>query len=459
MCEDVSVAPRVQYARRGDLHVAYAVIGDAPIDVVFVPGFVSNLNRTLDQEVWPTAAAWLERLTRFARVITFDKVGTGLSDRSVDVPGLEVRMDDVRAVMDAVGSERAALVGMSEGGPMSILFAATFPERVHSLTLFGTFASFARCDDHPWMPTDEERAARRQAVEEYWGSGLVLGSFCPAGEVTDDNLEDFAASEVAGASPGAVTRLMDMNGLIDVRSILATISVPTLVVHAMGDNIVPFPSGEYLARHIPGARFLPIDFSAHLSVLQTRGAIVDWVDDLEEFVTGVRPVGFTDRVLSTVLYTDIVDSTGSASTLGDAAWRQLLDRHDRLVGREIDRHRGVLVKSTGDGALARFDGPARAVSCGLAIADAAPELGLEIRAGLHTGEIELRGDDIGGISAHVGARVAALAKPREVLVSRTVRDLVAGSGLTFNDRGEHELKGVPDRWQVYAASRGPVANS
>ena len=227
----------------------------------------------------------------------------------------------------------------------------------------------------------------------------------------------------------------------------------------MGDNIVPFPSGEYLARHIPGARFLPIDFSAHLSVLQTSGAIVDWVDDLEEFVTGVRPVGFTDRVLSTVLYTDIVDSTGSASTLGDAAWRQLLDRHDRLVGREIDRHRGVLVKSTGDGALARFDGPARAVSCGLAIADAAPELGLEIRAGLHTGEIELRGDDIGGISAHVGARVAALAKPREVLVSRTVRDLVAGSGLTFNDRGEHELKGVPDRWQVYAASRGPVANS
>jgi class 3 adenylate cyclase len=459
MCEDWSVAPRVRYARRGDVHVAYAVIGDGPIDVVFIPGFVSNLNRSLDPEGWPTAATLLERMARFARVITFDKVGTGLSDRSVDVPGLEVRMDDVRAVMDAVGSERAALVGVSEGGPMSILFAATFPERVQSLTLFGTFASFTRSDDHPWMPTVEEHAARRLAVEQYWGTGLVLATFCPAGEVTDDNLEDFGATEIACASPGAVVRLMEMSGLIDVRSILPTISVPTLVVHATGDNTVPFACGEYLARHIHGARFLPIDFPAHLSVLRTSGAIVDWVDDFEEFVTGVRPIGFADRVLATVLYTDIVDSTARASTLGDAEWKQLLDRHDRLVGREIDRHRGILVKSTGDGALARFDGPARAVSCGLAIADAAPELGLEVRAGLHTGEIELRGDDIGGISAHVGARVAALAGPREVLVSRTVRDLVAGSGLTFADRGEHELRGVPDRWHVYAESRASITNS
>jgi class 3 adenylate cyclase/pimeloyl-ACP methyl ester carboxylesterase len=459
MCEDVRVAPKVRYARRGDVHVAYAVVGDGPIDVVFVPGFVSNLTRTLDPECYPTAAAWLERLGRFARIITFDKVGTGLSDRSVDVPGLEVRMDDLRAVMDAAGSERAALVGVSEGGPMAILFAATFPERVHSLTLFGSFATFAQTDDHPWMPTAEEGAERRRAVEEYWGTGLVLASFCPAGEATDDNLEDFAASEVACASPGAVTRLMEMNGLIDVRSVLPAISVATLVVHATGDNVVPFPSGEYLARHTPGARFVPIDFPAHLSVLQTSGPIVDWVDDFEEFVTGVRPIGFTDRVLSTVLYTDIVDSTVRASTLGDAEWKQLLDRHDRLVGREIDRHQGILVRSTGDGALARFDGPARAVSCGLAIAGTAPELGLQVRAGLHTGEVELRGDDIGGISAHIGARVAALAGPGEVFVSRTVRDLVAGSGLTFADRGERELKGVPDRWQIYAASRASIASS
>jgi class 3 adenylate cyclase len=235
--------------------------------------------------------------------------------------------------------------------------------------------------------------------------------------------------------------------------VLSTISVPTLVVHATGDATVPIASGDYLARHIPNARFLPIDYPAHVSFVQTTGAIVDWVDDFAEFVTGVRPVGFTDRVLSTVLYTDIVDSTARASAIGDAEWKALLDRHDRLVEREIDRYRGVFVKSTGDGALARFDGPARAVSCGLSIADAVSDLGLQVRVGLHTGEIELRGDDIGGISAHVGARVAALAAPDEVLVSRTVRDLVAGSGLMFVDRGQHELKGVPDRWNVYAASR------
>jgi class 3 adenylate cyclase/pimeloyl-ACP methyl ester carboxylesterase len=460
LCEDYSVAPRIHYARRGDLHVAYAEIGDGPIDVVFIPGFVSNLNRTLDPEHWATAATWLERLARFARVITFDKIGTGLSDRSTDVPGLDDRMDDVRAVMDAVGSERAALVGVSEGGPMSILFAATFPERVHSLTLYGACATFRRTDDHPWAHSAEELAASRLLVDKYWGTGLCLATLVPSGEVTDDNLGTFGEAEVACASPGAVMRLMEMNSLIDVRSVLPAISVPTLVVHAMSDNSVPFPSGEYLAQHIPGAQFLPIDFNAHLSFLQTTGAIVDWVDDFEEFVTGVRPIGFADRVLATVMYTDIVDSTARASALGDADWKQLLDRHDRLVGREIGRHRGMLVKCTGDGVLARFDGPARAVSCSLAIADAAAEeLGLEIRAGLHTGEIELRGDDIGGVSAHLGARVAALAGPREVLVSRTVRDLVAGSGLSFTDRGEHELKGVPDRWQIYAASRRPVTTS
>jgi len=453
------VAPKVHYARRGDLHVAYAVLGDGAIDVVFIPGFVSNLSRTLDPGQWATAATWLQRIARFARVITFDKIGTGLSDRSTDIPSLEDRMDDARAVMDAVGSKRAAFVGVSEGGPMSILFAATFPERVHSLTLFGSCATFSRTDDHPWAHSAEEQASARRSVDEYWGTGLCLATLVPPREVTDDNLGLLGEAEIACASPGAVMRLMEMNSLIDVRSVLKAISVPTLVVHAKDDTSVPFPSGEYLAQHIPGAHLLPIEFDAHLSIFQTTGAIVDWVDDFEEFVTGVRPVGFQDRVLATVLYTDIVDSTARASTLGDAAWKQLLDRHDRMVGREIGRHRGILVKSTGDGVLARFDGPARAVSCSLAIADAASEeLGLDVRAGLHTGEIELRGDDIGGISAHLGARVAALAGPHEVLVSRTVRDLVAGSGLSFADRGEHKLKGVPDRWQIYAASREPIAS-
>lgn len=452
------MAPRVRYAHSGDVHIAYAVVGDGPIDVVFVPGFASNVNHILDPERNPVNAAWFERMSRFARVIVFDKRGTGLSDRTVDVASLDVRMDDVRAVMDAAGSEQAALVGVSEGGPMSILFAATFPERTHSLTIFGSMASFVRTDDHPWMPTLEERAATRSLVERYWGTGRILASFYPASEVTDDDLEDLGEREMGAASPGAVVRLLEMDESIDVRSVLPTISVPTLVVHSTGDETVPFQCGEYLARQIPNARFLPLDHAAHAG-REASGAIVDWLDDFEEFITGVRPVGFTERVLSTVLYTDIVDSTARAAALGDAAWKQTLDRHDRLVGREIDRHRGITVKSTGDGVLARFDGPARAVSCGLAIAAAAPDLGLEVRAGLHTGEIELRGDDIGGISAHIGARVASLAGPGEVLVSRTVRDLVAGSGLAFADRGEHELKGVPDRWQVYAASRASVANS
>jgi class 3 adenylate cyclase len=301
------------------------------------------------------------------------------------------------------------------------------------------------------MPTPEERAATRGLIEQFWGTGRVLATFAPAGQVTDADLEELAAHEMAGASPGAVVRLLEMDENIDVRSVLPTISVPTLVVHATGDPVVPFECGEYLARHIPNARLVPLDFAGHFGRIAS-GPIVDWLDDCEEFITGVRPVSFSERVLSTVLYTDIVDSTSQAASVGDAAWKQTLDRHDRLVGREIDRHRGVNVKSTGDGVLARFDGPARAVSCGLAIAAGAPDLGLEVRAGLHTGEIELRGDDIGGISAHIGARVASLAGPGEVLVSRTVRDLVAGSGLTFTDRGEHELKGVPDRWQVYAAS-------
>jgi class 3 adenylate cyclase/pimeloyl-ACP methyl ester carboxylesterase len=448
--------PKVEYARRGDLHVAYSVLGDGPIDVVFVPGSVSSLQRTLDPEGWPTGATWLERMSRFARVITFDQTGMGLSDRTVDVPPLEVRMDDVHAVMDAVGSDRAALVGLSAGGPMSILFAATFPERVQSLTLFGSFASIVRTDDQPWLSTPSERGEVRSLISEYWGTGLCLATFCPPEEVTEETIAELAAAELGCASPGAVIRLDEMDELIDVRAVLATISVPTLVVHATGDATVPFASGNYLAQHIPNARLLPIDYPAHVSFVQTTGPIVDWVDDFAEFVTGVRPVGFTDRVLSTVMYTDIVDSTARASAIGDAEWKTLLDRHDRLVEREIDRHRGVLVKSTGDGALARFDGPARAVLCGLSIADAAPDLGLEVRVGLHTGEIELRGGDIGGISAHVGARVAALAGPHEVLVSRTVRDLVAGSGLTFADRGEYELKGVPDRWTVYAATREAV---
>jgi class 3 adenylate cyclase/pimeloyl-ACP methyl ester carboxylesterase len=442
--------PVVKYARSGDVHIAYAVMGEGPIDIVYVPGFASNVSFMLDPARSPVESLWFERMSRFGRVIVFDKRGTGLSDRSVDVPSLDVRMDDVRAVMEAVGSERAALVGLSEGGPMSILFAATFPERTHSLTLYGSFATFVRTDDHPWMPTTQDRAATRSLIEEHWGTGLVLAAFAPEGTVTDDGLAELAAEEMASASPAAIVRLMEMNEHIDVRSLLSTVAVPALVVHATGDQITPFACGQYLAEHLPDATLLALDYAAHMG-LEPSGPIVEWLDDFEEFITGVRPLRYLERVLSTIMYTDIVDSTALAASVGDDTWKRTLDRHDRLVRDEIDRHRGIAIKSTGDGVLARFDGPARAVSCARHIVQRAPELGFAVRSGLHTGEIEIRGDDIAGIAAHIGARVAALAGPDEVLVSRTVRDLVAGSGIEFEDRGEHRLKGVPESWHLYLA--------
>jgi len=430
------------------VHIAYATVGEGPLDVVFVPGFVSSVDLTLG-DMSQGVGVLIDRISRFARVTTFDKRGTGLSDRSVGIAGLEERMDDVRSVMDAVGIERAHLLGVSEGGPMSILFAATFPERTHSLTLYGSFARYVRTDDHPWMPTPETRAWYRERVEELWGQGRIIARMFPADEVTPERMELLARSELSSASPGAVVQLLAMNEEIDVRAILPTITVPTLVVHNTGDETVPYPSGQYLAEHIPGARLITQDIAAHIS---SDPAWLDWLADFEEFTTGARPAEFTDRVLSTVLFSDIVGSTDLAATIGDEAWRRLLDRHDEIVRREISRCRGEQVKHTGDGVLARFDGPARAVSCGLAIADALRPLGLAVRTGVHTGEIELRGDDIGGIGVHVGARIMALAQPDEVLVSRTVRDLTAGSGLSFDDRGEHELKGIPDRWQIFRAA-------
>jgi class 3 adenylate cyclase/pimeloyl-ACP methyl ester carboxylesterase len=437
------VGQKVHYARSGDVHIAYSVVGDGPIDVVFVPGFVSSV------DLPRPPGHIVDRAARFARVIMFDKRGTGLSDRTTGIPDLGTRMDDVRAVMDTVGSERAAVFGGSEGGPMSILFAATFPDRTQSLTLGGSFATFVRTDDHPWMPTREQHAQTRAYIERHWGDGRILSAFFPRDQLTPEHLEYLGMSETRAASPGAADQLMAMNEEIDVRAILPTISVPTLVLHSTGDPIIPFQCGEYLAAHIPGARFRPIVFDGHATL---DGTGTDWQDDFEEFVTGVRPVAFADRVLSTVLYTDIVGSTDRAASIGDAAWKQLLDRHVEVVGTEIERHRGVSVKHTGDGVLARFDAPARAVACGLAITQHVEPLGLEVRTGVHTGEIELRGGDIGGIAVHVGARVMAIADRGEVLVSRTVRDLVAGSGLTFADRGEHALKGVPDRWQLFAAA-------
>jgi class 3 adenylate cyclase/esterase/lipase len=359
-------------------------------------------------------------------------------------------MDDVRAVMDAVGLERAHLLGVSEGGPMSILFAATYPERVLSLTLSGTFARFVRGEDHPWLPTIAEREAATKLVEEYWGSGHVLGAFLAEDERTPEVFARLAEIEMASASPKAVVQLLEMNMSIDVRSILPSINVPTLVVQNTGDQQVPPECGRYLAEHIPGARLLEIEGGAHLTLAPGRRP---WMDAFEELVTGQRATPDADRVLATVLFTDIVSSTELAAERGDAAWRVVLDRHDAAVRREVEAHRGVLVKSTGDGALARFDGPGRAVACARAIGHHVADLGLRVRAGAHTGEVELRGDDIGGIAVHIASRVADLAGPDEVLVSRTVKDLTAGSGIVFEDRGEHALKGVADPWRLYAAVR------
>jgi pimeloyl-ACP methyl ester carboxylesterase len=449
MWQHLGMAPKISYAKSDGVHIAYAVVGDGPIDIVFVPGFASSLDLALDNLDGEYGfGTSIQRLARFGRVVLFDKRGTGLSDRSVGMPGLETRMDDVRAVMDAAGTERAALIGMSEGGPMSLLFAATFPERTQSLTIIGSFASFIRTDDHPWMPTLEDRAQVRGLIEEHWGTGRVLATFLPPGTVTPELADELANYERRSASPSAVVQLLEMNDEIDVRAILPTIGVPTLIVHAKDDATVPFECGRYLAEHIPDARFVARS-GAHMA---TGPDALDHYDDIEEFITGVRPAEFSERVLSTVLFSDIVGSTDRAAELGDDAWRKLLDRHDDIATREITRFRGLPVKHTGDGVLARFDGPARAVACGIAMRDALQPMGLSVRTGVHTGEIELRGDDIGGIGVHVGARIMALAGPDEVLVSRTVRDLTAGSNLSFADRGEHELKGVPERWQVFAAT-------
>lgn len=407
-----------------------------------MPGFISNVAYLHD------TALWLHDVQRFARVICFDKRGTGLSERAVGIADLETRMDDVRAVMDAVELERAHLLGISEGGPMSLLFAATYPERVRSLTLYGTFATFVHRGDHPWLPTGAERLETADLAARYWGSGLVLARFLPESERTEENVAALADHEVRSASPKSLVQLLEMNISIDVRDVLGAINVPTLVIHHTEDEQVPVESGEYLAEHIANAR-LVLAPGSHFTLDSSRRP---WMDAFEELITGHHPEVRTDRVLATVLFTDIVSSTEQAAAQGDSAWASLLDRHDAAVRREVEAHRGVLVKSTGDGALARFDGPGRAVACARAISEDVAAFGLVLRAGAHTGEVELRGDDIGGIAVHIASRVAGLAGPDEVWVSRTVKDLTAGSGLAFEDRGEHALKGVPDTWQLYAAS-------
>lgn len=449
------VMPKTRYVKTGDgVHIAYQVAGEGPLDLVVVPGFVSHL-----QVAWeaPDYAHYFHRLASFARVIVFDKRGTGMSDPvSADaLPSLEQRMDDVRAVLDAVDSEQAAVFGYSEGGQMAALFAATYPERTRALVLYGTYARIRSDADYPAGLSEEVAEAFLAEVEAHWGEFTEPLSLFAAGATRDPQFRDwFCRYAQNSASPGTALTLLRTNNEIDVRAALPAIRVPTLVLHRVDDALVVPEHGRYLAEHIPGAKYVELPGDDHLVF---TGDVDRLVDEIEHFLTGAHRVTEPDRVLATLLFADIVDSSRRAAELGDRRWREILDRHDDVMRREFARFRGREVKATGHGFLAAFDGPARAVQCAIAATEAVQRVGIELRIGVHTGECEHHGDDLGGIAVNIAARVAALAQPSQVLVSRTVTDLVAGSRLEFTDRGDHELKGVPGSWRLFAA--GPDRQS
>ena len=440
--------PPVRYARSGELSIAYQVTGNGMVDVLLVPGFVSHLEKDWEE---PRHAAFLERFGSFSRLIRFDKRGTGLSDRPAGVPDLETRMDDLRAVQEAAGSRRAILFGYSEGGPLSILYAGTHPERVAGLVLFGTYAKRSLPDeDYPWARTTEQRAARIDVLTRNWGFESHMRVMCPSAD--DAMARWWGERGRAAASPGAVRALLEMNSLIDVRHLLGAIHVPTLVLHRTGDRAVRVDEGRYIARRIPGARFVELAGDDHFVAIDPD-QILDVVEPFVREISGdslpaTEPVD--ERVLATVLVTDIVDSTATATRLGDRAWADLLERHLELVRLELARHRGEEIDAVGDGVLALFDGPARAIRCGHAISARVADLGLGVRIGVHTGEVERVDSVVRGIAVHLAARISAVAAPGEVLVSATTRDLVAGSGLAFADRGEHALKGIPEPRRLFA---------
>ena len=437
-----------RYAKSGDVSIAYQVVGGGPRDLVFVPGWVSHIEYLWEE---PSVAAFLHRLASFSRLILFDKRGTGLSDRvpNEQLPTLEQRMDDVRVVMDAAGSERAALFGLSEGGPMCLLFAATYPERTTAVILVAAYARRLSAPDYPCGTPPEQYEAFVSENARDWGGPVGLAARAPS-QVDNPAFSRWWATYLRmSASPGAAEALTRMNGPIDVRHVLPAVRVPALVLHRTGDLAIGCENGRYLAEHIDGARYVELPGDDHLPWVGDQDSLVD---EMEEFLTGVRRGPEPDRVLATVLFTDLVGSTELAAELGDRRWRDLLEAHRVVVRRELERFRGHEVDTIGDGFLATFDGPARAIRCATAIRDGVTALGLQIRAGLHTGECELHDGNVAGIAVHTGARVAALAGPGEVLVSSTVRDLVAGSGIEFEDRGAHELKGLPAAVTIYAVA-------
>jgi pimeloyl-ACP methyl ester carboxylesterase len=433
------------YADSSGVSIAYQVHGDGPLDLVFVPGFVSHV-----ELIWtePTVAAFFRRLASFGRLIVFDKRGQGLSDRLGRPPTLEDSMDDLRAVMDAAGCERAAVMGISEGGPMSALFAASHPDRVASLVLYGTYARMLAAPDYPIGIPGKWLDNWATIVRREWGKPIGIDLWAPS-FAGDPGFEDWWARLLRyGTSPSGAIALLDLYRELDVRVALPAIEAPTLVAHCRGDRMIPAALGRYLADHIAGSRYAELPGDDHIPFAEADALL----DEVEEFLVGSRGAAQAERALATILFTDLVDSTARAAELGDRRWRHLLERHDATVRRQLALHRGREVKTVGDGFLATFDGPARAIRCAAALRGELGSLGLEVRAGIHTGEVEMIGEDVGGIAVNIGARIGAEAVAGEVLVSSTVRELVVGSGLEFADRGVRTLKGVPGEWRLFAIS-------
>ena len=436
--------PETRYALADGVHIAYQTLGDGPRDLVFVPGFVSNLDLWWEE---PAAAHFFERLAKFARLIIFDKRGTGLSDRVADVAVLERRVDDIQAVMDAVGARRAVVVGASEAGPTAALFAATHPESVEALILVGAMARWTSAPDYPWARSPLTYKMVMRTMQASWGTGITMPLYVPS-RWTDTGLRSWwARLERAGTGPGALRALLEANMNLDIRPILPSIRVPTLVVHSVGDRAVKIGGSRFIAGAIPNAKLVQLPGGDH-AFFGADGAAL--LDEIQEFVTGTRPAPESERVLATVLFTDLVGSTDLVARIGDERWRGVLAEHHRLMRAEFARFNGREIDDQGDSFLASFDGPARAVRCAQAIRTTLRSIDLSVRQGLHTGEVELVGPKFAGLAVHIGARIAASAGAGEILVSSTVKDLVSGSGLRFADRGTHQLKGVPEAWRIYA---------
>jgi pimeloyl-ACP methyl ester carboxylesterase len=443
------VPPEVRYARSGEISIAYSVLGDGPFDLVWTPGALSHLDFVWEDE---DRSRFFHALASFSRLIVFDKRGTGLSDRVAGIADLETRMDDIRAVMDAAGSETAVVCGASEGGPMALLFAATYPERVRALVVYGSLPRFVRGPNFPWGEPRHEYLAEYEAEAEMWGSEEIAREFLESQgmEASPEAVRERARRDRIVISPGAFLQLGRMNAEIDVRPVLSTIRVPTLVLHRTEDQI-PVEGARWTAEQIPGARFVELPGGPHMPYLGDWEAVVAAIREFVEPVCleSAQPY---DSVLATVLFTDLVGSTAKAVELGDRGWRELLEQHHSRTRSQLSRFRGIELDTAGDGFFARFDGPARAIRCACSIRDAVTDLGLEVRAGLHTGECEVLDGKVAGVAVSIGARVAAQAGPGEVLVSQTVKDLVAGSGIAFEDRGGAELKGLPGEWKLYAVA-------